>query len=314
MLRALEEKQTLLYAIVILIAIFIGLKMPDSLEILPSLIPFALGILMFSMFAQVPFLELKAAIARPQFLRALFISNYILVPLIVGLLLFLFSPETSLKIGILLVLLTPCIDYVVVFTKLGEGDSGLMLAVTPLLFFTQILLLPLYLWLFMGREILNIIHLTPLLTTFLTLILIPFFAAMSLQLAAPKKRIYHKILQCSAWLPVPFMALVLFLIVATQISVVSQNIHQMAMIIPLYIAFLIAALITAWLVGKCLKLPPIEIRTLIYSTGTRNSLAVLPFAFALPAQIAPIVAAVIVTQTLVELIGELFYTKITPHI
>lgn len=314
MLNALEERQTQLYAFIILIAVIVGLNFSESLTSLPNLIPLVLGFLMFSMFAQIPFLELKRAFSHPQFFVALFMSNYVIVPLIVWALIHSFSPNTILKIGILLVLLTPCIDYVVVFTKLGKGDAGLMLSVTPFLFFTQILLLPLYFWFFMGAEVLEIITIKPLLDAFIYMIVIPFLAAMLLQLSATKIKALNQTLNLSAWLPVPLMALVLFLIVATQIPMISQNLEQISAVIPIYLLFMIIAFIAALLIGKVMSFPSEEIRTLIYSTGTRNSLAVLPFAFALSPKIAGIVAAVIVTQTLVELIGELFYTKITPYI
>lgn len=314
MLTLLEEKQTLLYAIIIAIAILLGLNFAESLTALTAFIPLTLGLLMFSMFAQIPFLELKNTLQKSQFFIALFISNYVVVPLIVWALLRAFSPAITLKIGILLVLLTPCIDYVVVFTKLGKGNAGLMLSVTPFLFFTQILLLPLYFWLFMGNDIAGIITLEPLIQTFLYMIVIPFFTAMLLQFLASKHSKMHQVLSLSAWFPVPLMALVLFLIVATQIPMISQNLEQIITVIPIYILFLIAAFIASLMIGKLMGFQAEDTRTLIYSTGTRNSLAVLPFAFALPVEIAGIVASIIVTQTLVELIGELFYTKITLHI
>lgn len=46
--------------------------------------------------------------------------------------------------------------------------------------------------------------------------------------------------------------------------------------------------------------------------STRNSLVVLPLAFALPAQFTPLVAAVIITQTIIELLAETIYIRIIP--
>jgi ACR3 family arsenite transporter len=45
-----------------------------------------------------------------------------------------------------------------------------------------------------------------------------------------------------------------------------------------------------------------------FSAGTRNSLVVLPLALVVPGAI-PILPAVIVTQTLVELVAELVYVR-----
>lgn len=49
------------------------------------------------------------------------------------------------------------------------------------------------------------------------------------------------------------------------------------------------------------------------SDATRNSLVVLPLALAVPGAI-PVLPAVIVTQTLVELLSELVYIRIMPRI
>lgn len=54
-------------------------------------------------------------------------------------------------------------------------------------------------------------------------------------------------------------------------------------------------------------------KALIFSAGTRNSLVVLPLALALPDDWI-LASAVIVTQTLVELVGELFYIRLVPSV
>jgi len=54
-------------------------------------------------------------------------------------------------------------------------------------------------------------------------------------------------------------------------------------------------------------------RALIFSGATRNSLVVLPLALALPAGYA-ITAAIVVTQTLVKLIGMLVYIRLVPRL
>ncbi len=52
-----------------------------------------------------------------------------------------------LRLGVLFVLLTPCIDYVVTFSHLGRADA---LASTPALLILQMMLLPVYLGSFSG--------------------------------------------------------------------------------------------------------------------------------------------------------------------
>lgn len=48
-----------------------------------------------------------------------------------------------------------------------------------------------------------------------------------------------------------------------------------------------------------------------FSSATRNSLVVLPLGLAIPGAV-PWVAAVIVTQTLIELVSELVYVRLMP--
>jgi len=63
------------------------------------------------------------------------------------------------------------------------------------------------------------------------------------------------------------------------------------------------------LVARMFRLDAPAGRAMAFSTGTRNSLVVLPLALAVPGAI-PILPAVIVTQTLVELLGELAYIRL----
>ncbi len=72
--------------------------------------------------------------------------------------------------------------------------------------------------------------------------------------------------------------------------------------------------IIARIVSRIFRLDTGAGRALIFSAGTRNSLVVLPFALALPEPLNGLVAAVIVTQTIVELIGELIYIRLVPKV
>jgi ACR3 family arsenite efflux pump ArsB len=54
-------------------------------------------------------------------------------------------------------------------------------------------------------------------------------------------------------------------------------------------------------------------RALLFTGATRNSLVVLPLALALGDAYA-LTAAVIVTQTLVELLGMLVYVRVVPRL
>ncbi|MFB7817679.1 arsenic resistance protein [Paenibacillus chitinolyticus] len=310
----LEKNQVWLYAFVLIIAAGFGLLWPDSSENLDRMISFVLAILMYGMFAQIPFFRLKEALANRKFIYALLITNYIVVPILVwGLTRFL-PTDPAILLGVLLVLLTPCIDYVIVFTHLGRGNEKLILVSTPILFVTQMLLLPVYLWLFMGKTAAEIVSVGPFLEAFLGLIVVPLVLALLTQWWSRRQPLGERFLEATAWLPVPLMALTLFVVVASQISKLYTSFDSIIQVIPVYAAYMAIIPIIARIVSRIFRLDTGAGRALIFSAGTRNSLVVLPFALALPEPLNGVASAVIVTQTIVELIGELLYIRLVPKV
>lgn len=310
----LENHQIWIYVFSLMIGGLLGFTNEEFGAALDWMISPLIAILMYGMFAQIPFLKLREAIANLKFMGALLVGNFIAVPMIVWILTALFPQSAPVLLGVYLVLLTPCIDYVIVFTQLGKGNEKLMLAATPILFVVQMMLLPLYLWLFIGEEMVGIVQVEPFLEAFLLLIVLPLIIAVITQLWAKKNERGEKVLESTAWLPVPFMALVLIVVVASQIGKVYSDFDVIVRVMPIYILFLIIMPVVSRLIGLTFKLDTGAGRALIFSMGTRNSLVVLPLALALPASWATIAAAVIVTQTMVELVGELIYMKAVPHL
>ncbi|MEE3809601.1 arsenic resistance protein [Lysinibacillus fusiformis] len=310
----LENHQIWIYVFSLMIGGLLGFTNEEFGAALDWMISPLIAILMYGMFAQIPFLKLREAIANLKFMGALLVGNFIAVPMIVWILTALFPQSAPVLLGVCLVLLTPCIDYVIVFTQLGKGNEKLMLAATPILFVVQMMLLPLYLWLFIGEEMVGIVQVEPFLEAFLLLIVLPLIIAVITQLWAKKNERGEKVLESTAWLPVPFMALVLIVVVASQIGKVYSDFDVIVRVMPIYILFLIIMPVVSRLIGLTFKLDTGAGRALIFSMGTRNSLVVLPLALALPASWATIAAAVIVTQTMVELVGELIYMKAVPHL
>lgn len=312
MREKLEEKQISIYIITIAVSTFVGINWNNSnfleIEIEPII-----GILLFSMFCQIPFLELKQALKNRSFFKALLFGNFVLIPLLVWILISIYPTTPIITLGILLVLLTPCIDYVIVFSHLGKGDSKAVLASTPLLFIFQMLLLPLYLWVFLGKETIAIIEIAPFVKAFFYLIIIPFVLSIITQtLSKSGNRTGKVILDFSSWLPVPFMALTFFVVIASQIRVLYDNPKPIWTVVPIYVIFAIIAPLIGKISANIFKVNSYGSRAISFSTSTRNSLVVLPLALALPAPENQLVAVVIVTQTIVEIFFELIYIKAIP--
>ncbi|WP_010276250.1 arsenic resistance protein [Paenibacillus senegalensis] len=313
--ESLEACQIYIYAAALLAGAAAGLLLPESAGLLEKLISPCLAVLLYTMFAQIPFLQLRQSIANLRFAAALFTANFVAIPVFVWLLTIIFPQAPPILAGVYLVLLTPCIDYVIFFTQLGRGNERLMLMVTPLLFTAQLLLLPIYMWLFLGGEKLaSIVQIAPFVEAFAGIIMIPLILAMMTQWWAEKQLLGKRVLELGGWLPVPLMAAVLAIVVASQIDRVLSEWGTIIGVLPIYFCFHLFVPLVAKMLAGWFRLETREGRTLIFSSGTRNSLVVLPLALALPGAWGALAAAVVVTQTLVELLAELVYIRAVPGV
>ncbi|MEK8089388.1 hypothetical protein [Thermithiobacillus plumbiphilus] len=304
----LENHQVGIYFGAIVGAILIALLLPGTTALLSGINP-ALALMLFVTFLQVPIAELGRAFTRVRFFAALFTVNFIILPLLVASLVQFLPADPMIRFGVLLVLLAPCIDYVVTFSHLGRADARLLLAATPVLLILQLLLLPVYLGLFLGDAAAQIIQIGPFVHAFLWLIAVPLVLAALIQLWAAGSRIGKRMSTALGLLPVPATALVLFLVIASVLPQLGTAVDAVLKVAPIYIAFAVLAPLAGWFVARIFRLDAPAGRSIAFSAATRNSLVVLPLAFAVPGAI-PVLPAIIVTQTLVELTSELVYIRL----
>ncbi|MGU3574621.1 arsenic resistance protein [Brucellaceae bacterium C25G] len=304
----LESRQVAIYFMAVITAVLMFYLTPSSLTFDAAINP-ALAFMLFVTFLQVPLVDLIRAVLHLRFFITLFSVNFIAIPLLVlGLMQFL-PPDPMIQIGVLLVLLTPCIDYVVTFAHLGKADAKLLLAATPALLLMQMFLLPIYLSVFMGDDVGTLVQLDPFIHAFIWLIAVPLLAAAMLQFCAKQFKNAARLADILGLMPVPATALVLFIVITAVIPQFNQAIGSALIALPVYIAFAVLAPAIGWAVARLMKLKTIQARSVAFSAGTRNSLVVLPLALAIPGAM-PILPAIIVTQTLVELMSELLYIRV----
>ena len=306
-----ERHQVALYVAAIGAGIAVGLIFPAVAPVLSGATNPVLALLLFATFLGVPLIEVGRAIRDFRFLGTVLVVNFVAVPLIAFGLSRFVADDQGLLIGVLLVLLTPCVDYVIVFTGLAGGARARLLAATPLLMLLQIVLLPGYLWLFAGSDTVAHIDLEPFLEAFLILIVIPLTAAAIVQALARRRRAGRVIEQVFAAAMVPLMMVTLAVVVGSQIAGVGSQVVTLLRVAPLYAVFLAIMLFVGVAAGRVVRLPVPETRAVIFSGATRNSLVVLPLALALPAPLA-IAPLAVVTQTLIELVGMVVFLWLVP--
>ncbi len=303
----METRQVAIYFGAVLLGALAGALIPGAEALEPAINP-ALAFMLFVTFLQVPLAALGQALRDLRFLAALLAVNFLVVPLLVAALIQFAPDDPLIRLGVLIVLLCPCIDYVVTFAHLGRADARLLLASTPALLIVQMLLLPLYLAAFLGKAAAGLVHASPFIHAFLWLIALPLALAILCQLWATRSRAGARTTAALGLLPVPATALVLLIVIAAVLPRLGDAMPAAIRVLPLYIAFAAIAPVAGWLVARAARLDAPGGRAVAFSAGTRNSLVVLPLALAAPGAM-PVLPAIIVTQTLVELLFELLYVR-----
>lgn len=304
--EALEKYQVFIYLTGILIGLLVGVKFPEQSEILKWALWPLLGMLLYTTFTQVPLGHLREAFSDSRFMLAAVIGNFVVLPLIVWGLMSVGPNLPAVKLGILLVLLVPCTDWFITFTHLGGGDTKRAIAFSPVSLLLQLILLPVYIWLFLGSEITTSVMQRELVLAFFGLIVLPLAAAFATEKWAEKREGREAILNAFGWLPVPLLALVVFSIAAAQVNVVIDSLGILPSLFAVFSAFLLIAGVLSLVLSKIFSLPTNQGRVLAFSLGSRNSFVVLPLALSLPSSFE-LTVVVIVFQSLVELFGMAAY-------
>jgi arsenite transporter len=309
----LERHQVALYLAALVVGAAVGLLLPGAAHAFEIAITPVLIVLLYATFLAVPFAEIGRAVRDIRFLAAVIAVNFVFVPIVVFALSRFVAEDAALLIGVLLVLLTPCIDYVIVFTGLAGGAAARLLAAAPLLMLLQIVLLPGYLWLFVGPDVATIVELAPFVHALVLFIVVPLVLAVVTQLLARRFAAARATGSAAAAAMVPVMMLTLAVVVASQIDAVRAQLVSLLVVVPIFVAFLAIMPFAGWGAGRIFRQDVPRTRAVIFSGATRNSLVVLPLALALPEPLA-LAAVVVVTQTLVELIGMVVYVRVIPRL
>lgn len=313
MTRFMERFQIPLYLAALAVGALAGWWAPGLGGLAAPAVTPVLAALLYVTFLGIPLRRVGEGLRDLRFMACLVIVNFAVVPVIVFALIRAFSIEGPMLIGVLLVLLTPCIDYVIVFSGLAGAANDRLLAASPVLLVLQMLTLPLYLWSFLASDVAVAVHWGTFAQALAVVIVIPLVAAAVTQWAAARSPVARRWGRLAGGAMVPLMMLTLATVVASQIALVGSRAQALLPLVPVYVSF--AALMTAlgWAAGRLAGLRVRERRAVLFSGVTRNSLVVLPLALAAPdgTVLAPLA---VLTQTLVELLVMLALVGLVPRL
>ena len=287
--------------IIIIFAIILGLIFSNITLIAQNtdyLITVFLCLMLFGLFLEIPMNELKNSFRNVKFSSTSLIVNFIWTPLFGYFLGSLFlKGNVDVLIGFFMLILTPCTDWYLVFTKLAKGDLTLSLSILPINLILQIVLLPVYLIIFFSSG--NTMDYSQLAYSILTVIVIPFVAAQMVKLVL-NDDLNKKASDIFSSLEIWFLCLAVFCIFASQGELLFDNLNSIATIFVPLIIFFIANAIIDLLVSEKINFTYSEYASLTMTTLARNS----PLALAIAINSFPgheLISIALVIGPLIEL-------------
>jgi arsenite transporter len=263
----------------------------------------ALMLMLVGVFAQLSASQLREARHGRRVVAASLIINFVWTPVFawaLGAGLLGFSPD--LRIGLLMLLVTPCTDWYLVFTGIARGHLGIAAAVLPANFILQLVLLPVYLVLLGGTAI--HIDAATLAEAIGLVLLVPLAAAGLLRWATTRARgpqwRDEVVVPVAGHTVAPLLYVAVFAMFAWQGRLAIDHAADLAaLLLPLAIFFAVNPLL-ATAVSRALALRSDQRVTLTMVTVARNS----PIALALAAAAfpdRPLIAVSLVIAPLIEL-------------
>lgn len=289
------EPLILIFAIMIgLITSNIGLISNNS----GNLINLFLCIMLYGLFLEIPLKNLNKSFKNIKFTSTSIIINFIWTPLFGYFLGNLFlNGNIDILIGFFMLILTPCTDWYLVFTKMAKGDMNLSLSLLPINLILQIILLPIYLILFFSSN--NTMNYLDLGYSLLIMIIIPFVLAQITKLLLNNK-LNKKVTDFFSSYQIVFLALAVFSIFNSEGELLLDNLDSLLKIFIPLIVFFGTNTIIDLLLSEKINFTYEEYASLTMTTLARNS----PLALAIAVNSFPgrdLVVIALVIGPLIEL-------------
>lgn len=230
-----------------------------------------LMLLLYILFIGVDLKQLGSAFKNVKYTSTAVVINFIITPVIAFVLGKVFFGEyIEIRIGLLMLLVTPCTDWYLVFTGLAKGNVELNISILPINLILQIVLMPVYLFVFLGSEVhMNVLTLVQ---SIVTVLFIPFvLALLTNKLLASGGKIKSWIAEQSDNLQLLFLCLAVVVMFASESSSLFENPSLLLkLFIPLVIFFALIFSISQ-AIGRFLKFEKRDIVALNFTTLARNS-------------------------------------------
>ena len=303
-LGVIDKARPILLIIAIACGLSFGILLPQLImNWFANIVYVSLIALVYSLALGVPFGDVARSFANLRFFTIAWLTNFLFVPLVAfSLALIFLGPYPAIFVGFILYSIAPCTDWFLIFTAMAKGDVCLGLALLPTNLILQVILIPIYLFLFAGLIV--PFQISSLIETLLVFIVLPFALAAITRWIIRKTRTKEwKAKVIEKTLPnmqITILVVIIFFMFAEQAETITGNIGPLSIIfVPTILLFCTAFAITQ-LVSRKMKLKYGECALLSFTTIARNSPIGLAIAVGLfPTQ--PLIQAAIIIPEIIEL-------------
>ena len=263
----------------------------------------ALMIMLFLVFLQVPISEIGKSFKNIKFTTTAVIINFIITPIVIFILGRTFlSSNPEILIGFIMLMVTPCTDWYLIFTGMAKGNVALGSSILPLNLILQLLLMPIYILLIGGASI-NIEFIALLKGVIFTLIR-PLVAATIIRhiliVRYDDEFFTTKITPKACDFQDYFLDLAIIAMFASQGKILLANLEVLVLLLIPIILFFIITFIIGRIAGRIINLNYSDSAALSLTTMARNSPIALSIAVtSFPDK--PLIALALIIGPLIEL-------------
>ncbi|WWU64905.1 bile acid:sodium symporter [Clostridium baratii] len=292
------------FTIFVMILLGILLGQIDSIQTYSEyLIMPSLTIMLFLVFIQIPLSEIRNSFKNIKFTSTSLIINFVWTPIIVFILGRLFlNNHPELLIGFIMLMVTPCTDWYLIFTGISKGNIALGSSILPLNIILQLLLLPVYILLIGGTSVsIDIVSLGKgVIFSLMTPLLLSVIARKLIISKIGNSTFEDKLLPKACDYQGYFLNIAIIAMFASQGKILLENYQVLFILLVPILSFFIINFIVGRLVGRAIKLNYQDSVSLSLTTLARNSPVALAIAVAsFPDK--PLISLALVIGPLIEL-------------
>ncbi|WP_092926530.1 arsenic resistance protein [Romboutsia hominis] len=311
----INKFQSLIILLMVLIGIILGqiniIQIYSEYLIMPSLI-----IMLFLVFIQIPLKDITKSFKNIKFTLTAILINFVWSPILIFFLgKFFLQNSPELLIGFIMLMVTPCTDWYLIFTAIAKGNVALGASILPLNFMLQLLLLPVYVFLIGGSSVnIDALSLTQgmVVSLFIPLLLATIFRKITINkkgLSYFEENISLKACDYQGY----FLNLAIISMFASQGKVLLKNPQVLLQLLLPVLLFFIINLVIGQVVGRKIKLSKEDNVALSLTTLARNSPIALAIAVsAFPNE--PLISLALIIGPLIELPVLFLVSKILLNI